>query len=290
MSSRIATTNPGILRIASGSLPEKEVRLIMARMMQKAKNILGKKLNTDYNLNVVKYQGTPVYAFAFVSRDLINIMQGLNPDGTERIKKELDKKCKAATITSMITLKQRKEKDLNKLYHSYFGNFYDEKTIIDPKVDYKGAEFSWADFQEAEDDIIRDYEPRYTVSKQNPLWQKYYDSVHTKVEVVPANAKDPEPETKHSVLEARYVDCDITNDDIRAIFAKYDTKGQYKLNWVNNTEFVREYYPIVTRNNGTVTVQFDPNTIDAQYAIHMQRKTYIKGQELVFNFPRMSYQ
>jgi len=289
MSSRIATTNPGILRIASSSLPEQQVREIMARMMQKAQGVLGKGMNTSYSLNVVKYQGTPVYAFAFVCRELINIMQGLNPDGTERIKKELDKTCKAATITSMRTLKKRKSNDFKELYHSYFGTFYDEEMQLDSKLDYKGSEFSWADFQEAEDNIKADYEPKYIKVVQKPLWQKYYDSVHQKVEVIPANPKDAEANTKHTVLQAKHVDCDITNEDIRAVFAKYDTKKQYKLRYQSN-EFERDYYPIVTRDNGTVTVQFDPCTIDAQYAIHMQTKTTIKGQELVFFFPKLNYE
>lgn len=289
----IATENPGVLYISSNKLDEKQVDSIMQRLFKKAQRILG-TVNTKYTLNVVKVGGVNLYTYVFVEdRSLVNIMAGLNKDGTLLVKKELDNKCKFARYKKH-DLEKEKDKKLKDLHAQFFG----PEKLKGHGTPYFGGAFGgpgkkmlWSDYQEQEDDIMHEYEPQYKYTKLNPLWETYNDSVHKDVKVLLATAKEPDNHVNNTVLEAINVPEWITPELIREHVKKYDTKGRYRLRWINRTEFVEDYYPIVTKTDDKIRVQFDPNTNDALYAIHMIRKLNIKQGNnthcLIFNLPRL---
>lgn len=287
----IATTNPGILYVSFKPFSESQISPLMKRVMEKAKTILGKNMDRRYTINSVKYGDKALYAYVFIeSRELINIMQGLNPDGTTRIQKDLDKNCKYVKLNKITAEKKRKQ-DLDKVYKKYLE--YSPDSLEDfKKSSYFGGYYGgegkgklWSDFQEEEDNVISDYEPKYIKKQLKPLWEKYVDSSIKNVDLVPASSKIPDDNVIPYVLEAKYVDNNVTNEIIRKVFLKYDTKKKYELVAKGSDDVERIYYPIVTRVGNTVRVKFDPDSTDARFAIHMQRKTTINGHNLVFNFP-----
>jgi len=295
MDTRIATENPGILFVSSKNLDNDQVGNVMDRVFEKAKITIGKQIDNHYKVNVVKYKDVPIYTYVFIEdKRLVNIMQGLNMDGTKRFKRILDTKCKAHRNKKDINIKNRK-KDLDNLYTNYFGNYYHEDNKNIGKGLYFGGYYGgsgqgklWSDFQEEEDNIVGDYELKYHIEKLPTLWEKYIDPIYNGVEVLPSAPKEPEDGTIANILETRNVESWVTDEMIRNIFVKYDTKKRYKLSEVNN-EIVNVYYPNIIRHDGTIRVIFDPDSNDAKYAIHMQRRTQIrkanKSCELFFNFP-----
>lgn len=295
MDTSIATENPGILFISSKTLDNGQVGDIMDRVFEKAKRIIGKQIDNRYRINVVMYKNVPIYTYVFIDdKRLINIMQGLNTDGTKRLKKTANTKCKAYRLKKETNMKNKK-KDLDELYTKYFGNYYDDKNPTIKPSAYFGGYYGgvgqgklWSDFQEEEDDIKHDYEMQYNIEKLPTLWEKYFDPVHKEVEVLPSAPKEVDDSVISNILEARNVESWVTDDMIRSTFIKYDTKKRYRLKEING-EIVNIYYPIITRTGTTVRVTFDPESNDARYAIHMQRRTsYSRNSQscyLFFNFP-----
>lgn len=293
----IATENPGVLYISSSQLNDEQVDSIMQRVFKKAKNILGGNyhIDTRYTLNIVKFQEKPIYTYVFIEdKRIINIIQGLNPGGTKRIKKEVDATCNYMKFRPEVNAKN-KDNALAKIYEKYFGNYY-KASKIDEKSLYFGGYYGgigkkhlWSDLQEEEDTIIDSYKEKHKFIKLDPLWEKYTDPVFKGVEVLPATCKMVDPSYSSVMLEARNVESWVTNDMLFSIFSRYDTKKQYKLREGDGKGDVSKlYYPLISRKDNSVFVSFEPNSNDAKYAIHMQRKTIVehsgKRQELVFNF------
>lgn len=272
------STNPGVYYINSGSLRKEAVETIVNGFIASVSKVLKRKnFKPEYNINVVMVKGTPVYSYAYIdSKEAVNALQGLNVDGTKRIELKQDIKCKYYKYKSKPNdLRKEMDRDLSTLHRKYFGNMWDEK--FDPKNMKPSKDFSWADYQEEEDDIKADYQPKYEKIQLPPLMKGYY--IHEKysdVQLMPARPRDD----IGTILACSGVGKNITVRDIRDVYAKYDTKGTYRLNLETGD---REYYPIVSKvGDDSFKIEFDPRSGDASYAIHMQRKTIIKGQELLF--------
>lgn len=272
------STNPGVYYINSGSLRKEAVETIVNGFIATVSKVLKKKnFKPDYSINVVMVKGTPVYSYAYLaSKEAINMLQGLNLDGTKRIELKPDVKCKYYKYKSKPNeLKKEMERDLSSLYRAYFDNMWDEK--FDPKNMKPSKDFSWADYQEEEDEIKANYMPKYEKISLPPLMKgSYSHEKYPDVQLLPARPRDE----IGKVLGCSGAGKNITCSDIRDVYAKYDTKGSYRFNI--NTE-TRDYYPIVTKvSDDAFKIEFDPSSGDASYAIHMQKKTIIKGQELLF--------
>lgn len=298
MDNRIATENPGVLFIQAPGLNEQQVSSIMNRMFSVSNKILKTKKSPGFRVNTVRVKDAPpIYSYVFVEdQRVVNIMQSLNPDGTKRLEKRLNKNCKYVKNTLQVNTKE-KNKRIAELYlrffgnteginhkSKYFGNYYDEngKNL--------GAGHLWSDFQEQEDDINGDYEPKYDIVKLDSLWKTYRDKEYN-VDVLPSKPKAQDTSVNQTILEAYHVDKSVTNEAIRNVFSKYNTKQRYKLVEGSNMDIERVYYPIVTRHEtpyhgSVVRVAFDPESNDARYAIHMERHITIAGKQLVFNFPK----
>lgn len=269
------STNPGVYFIESGTLRKAAVETIVNGFISSVGKVLKKNnFKPSYNINVVEVHGTPVYSYAYIeSRDAVNVFQGLNVDGSKRIKLEKDMTCKFHKLRGDI--KKNMEKELSSLYRSYFDNMWDEK--FDPKNMKPSKPFSWADYQEEEDDIKASYEPKSKkIQLPSLMKDSYQHEKYPKVELKLAMKKP----FIGDILGCSGAGKNITCSDIRDVFKIYDTRGNYQLNLLSGE---RDYYPIVTnKGDGTFMVEFDPRSDDASYAIHMQRKTIIKGQEILF--------
>jgi len=306
MNTSIVTENPGVLYVSKSGLDTKQVAAVIRRLLNVASKIPDVTVtNESFKVNIVKLKTstTSLYSYVFLEdTGIVNIMQGLNMDGTKRLLKQLKKSCKFFTQTPEVNMKEQYER-LRKFWKKTIGNTYCKEDHHDRTAPYmgnyyakvgnkiinRGLGLSWADFQEQEDNINYDYQPQYDIITLPSLWKTYVDSV-TGSEVLPAHPKERIANYKHTVLEANHVDKSISLDQIRKIFLRYDTKKHYILKAVGSDDIERVYYPIVTRyetqNRGSVIrVEFDPESSDAQYAIHMERQLTVNKQQLSFNFP-----
>lgn len=272
------STNPGVYYINSGSLRKEAVEVIINGFISSVSKIIKKKnFKPNYDINMVMVKGTPVYSYAYIdSKEAVNVLQGLNTDGSKRIELKPDTKCKYYKYKSKPNdLKKEMERELSSLYREYFDDMWDEK--FNPKNMRPSKDFSWADYQEEEDNIKANYQPKFEKIVLPPLMKSYYThEKYSGVQLQPARPRDE----IGTILGCSGVGKNITCKDIRDVYSKYDTKGGYRFNI--NTES-RDYYPIVSKiGDDSFKIEFDPSSGDASYAIHMQRKTVIKGQELLF--------
>jgi len=270
------STNPGVFYIQSGANTYKVVESVVKSLIANAYKVLGEKnKNPNYTINVVKVGGKPVYSYAFIEdKRIINMLQGLNTDGTKRIQLKPDQSCKHYKLKPN-KLRESLDKSLKSLYREYFDNMWEDN--FKPELHMKPSKsFSWADYQEEEDSIKYDHSPKVIKVELPPLLTTPFTSEG--INVLPAA---PRQDVKNK-LAASGLGNNITVDDIRSIFSKYDSRGNYR--WNTKTE-IRDYFPIVNKTSDTVTIEFDPYSLDSSYAIHMQKKTIIKGQELLFYSP-----
>ena len=271
------STNPGVYYINSGSLMKTHIETIVKGFIALCSKTLGNKVpfNPDFNINVVMAKGTPVYSYVYInSKEAVNMAQGLNPNGTKRIKYENDKTCKYYKL-KQAALERSLKGDLQELYTEYFGDMWNDNFNV--KNIKPSKPFSWADYQEKEDDIKADHCPKQKAIVLAPLMNKSYSHPqYSGITMLPAQ---PRSDISHT-LGCSGLGKNITAKDIRDVYCKYDTKGNYRL---DITSGERDYYPVVNKvSEGSFTVEFDPSSSDASYAIHMQRKTVIKAQEILF--------
>jgi hypothetical protein len=270
------STNPGVYYINSGSLKKESIETIVKGFIGLCSTVLkNKNFKPEYNINVVMVKGNPVYSYVYInSKEAVNLAQGLNPNGTKRIKYEADKACKYYKLKPQ-ALERSLKGDLAELYEDYFGDMWKENFNV--KNMKPSKPFSWSEYQEKEDDINMDYKPKQKSIVLEPLMSKSYThEQYNGISLLPAQPRDD----VRNVLGCSGLGKNITAKDIRDVYSKYDTKGNYRLN-LNSGE--RDYYPIVNNvSEGSFTIEFDPCSSDASYAIHMQRKTIIKAQEILF--------
>lgn len=85
-----------------------------------------------------------------------------------------------------------------------------------------------------------------------------------------------DPKFMHNILKTQYVPNWITKADLKAEFAPYASDRVTRQERLVKGNRIEETYPFVNINDNRVAfIIFDPSTHDAQFALHMMKKTVI---------------
>lgn len=81
----------------------------------------------------------------------------------------------------------------------------------------------------------------------------------------------------HNVLKCKEVPFWITKDDLKREFNPYASDNKSIRFHIIGGKKIKDSYPIIDLNNdsGTAFITFDPDTKDAQFALHMTKKIYL---------------
>jgi len=203
-----------------------------------------------YNLILNKQGDSYGIAFVYVSNEEVyNMILGKNPDGTKRIK----------------YTKKLKEKPTTR--SSNWGDSSDDEEIIDTIV----------------------LEPLIVLEpiKLNNMQKQYYLEP---IDLVINRALIYNLEDKyiHNILKTKKIPHWITNLMIKNLFSPFASDNTTKYSRIIKGKKIMETYPFVNINkDGICFIIYDSKTNDAQFALHMMKKTTItqdnKSITLVFN-------
>lgn len=297
--------HPKIIHITTSVLDHAQVTSMMNQTRERIAKVLGRPIRCDFDVNVVcKSSGTDMknrLGFSYVwctNPEVSNILCGLNPDGSARVKK----------VTEVVKAAPKPES-------TSWADMCDEDELDKP-IKSK----SWADVvdeEEAEADrVVTKLVPlpplfeltSWPITKEQErfLLDKYPDDVKDGsviIKVIPSEIKNlatvKEGETGygcvHNVLYSHSVIAKGTNvDHIRQKFIQFasdPTNGITKKS--PDGKILRSNYPIVKIVNVTSKqgsslrcfITFDPTTHDAEFALLMRRQTWVDGQQLIFISP-----
>lgn len=249
------------------------------------RNQYDKKITSKFMINLIKGPGGESYGIGFVfisNPQVYNLILGKNPNGSDRIEYRPDPSWKPS----------------DKL----------EKEVIDEPEFTQGK--SWAEFMEEEEEYnrkVKEFEnkdicPQIPVILE-PLMKlvpmqltkeqinERYDKIKKSKEdfnpndvpdkvvfsIERAGVNQVEYKFMHNVLKCKRVHPDITSNDIKLLFTPYVSDSVTKYEKVVKGKKIVESYPFINSNNdGTFYIIFDPATTNAQFALHMTKKTILK--------------
>jgi hypothetical protein len=203
-----------------------------------------------YNLILNKQGESYGIAFVYVSNDEVyNMILGKNPDGTKRIK--YNKKLKEKPTTRS----------------SNWGDSSDDEEIIDTIV----------------------LEPLIVLEpiELNDMQKQYYLEP---IDLVIKRALIYNLEDKyiHNILKTKKIPHWITHLMIKNLFSPFASDNTTKYSRIIKGKKIMETYPFININKDCICfIIYDNKTNDAQFALHMMKKTTItqdnKSITLVFN-------
>ena len=282
--------NPHILHVKSGVAYDWQLLNSLKAALSEAERKLGRQIDCKYNVNIIVGRNGKLYGLGYIwvtNEEVYYMLMGKNPDGTDRVEYIPDPFWK----TPLKPLEDALE-EIDELCSS-----------------------SWADYCEAEDSIVEQYEPRMVKKYLPPLIELPgydYDAEQLKYiqalaieqghqgevpkkgyfHISPAFVQDIDEKYCRNVLCARNVPMWITEKDLKSAFVPYVSDSKTPISRKSKGVKVTDTYPFVCINEKRVAfITFNPSTRDAQFALLMMRKvsmTKMNGKEkqtclLVFN-------
>ena len=256
------------------------------------------ELDRRFRVNfITNKEGEPLgLAFAFFMDPAIyHMVLGQNPDGSERYIEQDDPSWKPPSKDDLVnesgwsvSAKYDKSKswaDETEEAEQAERKFTCPKirTPLPPLIVIPPVRLTDVQMEEKRQDIIEENEGKLDF---DPL------KVHVPREeyliIQEAQVKSVESKYRHDVLKAIGVPDWITPSHIKTIFTPYVTDANTKDKRVVHGATVVEPYPFVniSEKDGKrfVFVTFDPQTTNAQFALHMQMKTIVRDK--IDNVPR----
>lgn len=293
----------------TGVATEAQIRAVVEEMHRRLEQVVGRRLPTTFNINVVTGKGGILIGFTYIwvsNSEVYYAFVGKNLDGSERIKWVFDETYPLTEDAWM-----GNEEWLDK-YQSQIDSVED---IYLPNgtwlSDYEHTEDSWQLFLDDPEFAKKPVRMEPLVPTlgymMTPAQKAAYQTMEAnnrnpdhlvgpgRIFFLQATFKKIEPGFSTSTLKASRIPRGITAADLKAVFQKYVSSPQFKYGHKVNGVLVQESYPVITfatanDRDGNVTtnvfVKFNPQSNDAGFAQLMQQRTIIRknGKDEVLHF------
>jgi|LakMenEpi03Aug12_release.lakeMendotaPanAssembly.Ray.scaffolds.fasta_scaffold157991_3 hypothetical protein len=230
-----------------------QIKNVFNNAFEKYKLNHNKNIECSFYYNLILNKEGVSYGIAFVyvsNKEVYNMILGKNPDGTERLKH--NKKLKAKKSNQSIN----------------WGDSSDDEEIIDTII--------------LEPLIV--LEPIQLNDEQKP----YYIEPVVNLVINRALIYKLEDKYIHNILKTKKIPHWITHLMIKKLFSPFASDNTTKHSRIIKGKKITDTYPFVNINkDGICFIIYDVKTNDAQFALHMMKKTTItqdnKTITLVFN-------
>jgi len=272
-----------------------QIRTAFNEALTKYQKENGVNLNCRYRINLLTDREGNSFGTAFIfvtNSEVYHMLLGKNPDGSDRIEYMDDPSWEPPKDNEMVN--------------------ESGWTSVTDSLDY--SNMSWADICDEEEEFERQKEeeekrfvcpqiaieleplmtlPPYKLTPQQIEDKKYkiIQENEGKEDFDPSLVTIPEyayfgvdramvipvdPKFMPNILKTQNVPDWITKEDLKAQFTPYASDSRTIQERTIKGRRVEETYPFVNINEGRVAfIIFDPSTHDAQFALHMMKKTQI---------------
>ena len=246
-------TNDHFLYVESGTATNDQLISCLTEAIQKYLVSKPKSFSPKFKSNIItKHDGT-TYGYGYVwveDLKLSNILIGLNPDGSKRVKEIED--------TDWVA-----DSNVEKEYHEWLS------------LPLVGK--SWVEIADIEDE----FQAKLTRPK---LYQPLEPLIVLEgFKMLKASVSEKESHITTNKLFCSSVHSDIHEKDIKEVFEPFSTSKSMKKGSSN-----QHRYPEIgletKKGSSTVLVTFDPSTNDGMFALLMTRRVLIKGHTLYFDY------
>lgn len=282
------------LYIVSGQATEQQIYDAFRQMVFEYQKKTGLPVQSKWKVNVpINKEGKPIgLAYVFVTDPaMYHMILGRNPDGSERIQ----------YIDNPAYVKGDDNINDYGWANMDLSQFETLPSIIPPGMSW--AEFDEWETQREKEEIKPKIEikleplmslPPFKMTSQqmidernkiiekekvkpgfDPALLQISDTAYFKV--YPAAVKHVEYKYMSNVLKADKVPSFVTPEILKSQFTPFASDHRTKYERSVKGQIIQEAYPFVSiDNNRTAFVVFDPKTTDAQFALHMMKRTVIK--------------
>ena len=291
------------LYVQTGKATHEQLSRSIAQAVDEVSQELDRNIECRFKINIVKDREGNSYGFAFVfltNPEVYHMLLGRNPEGTDRVEYHEDPSWVAPEPEEVETPEPEPTNKTDSVT-------VDDWTSMSSPWSMTGYS-CWADMADDEEDEemqLLERQSKYTAPKVRvelptlmtlpPYNYETYNDSNQKVEnvgyfgVSPAYVTDMDSKYSCNVLRARDVPTWINESDIKREFSAFSSDQDTVVERTIKGIKKRDTYPFVNivedthRRRGEepassriVFITFDPFTKDAQFALHMMKKTSIK--------------
>lgn len=272
-----------------------QIRLAFREALTNYKIATGKSLDCRYRVNLVENREGKSFgiAFVFITNSAVYYMLlGKNPDGSDRIEYiddpswvtpsdgELTNDSGWSSISDPVYTPGMSWADVSDYEMEFEKKIEEERNRyvcpkmaiqLEPLMVLPPFKLTPQQIDEKRAKIITDNEGK---TDFNSDLVEIPDLAYFGVDRAMATPVDPK--FMHNILKCKEIPPWVTKEDVKMQFAPYATDSKTLQERFIKGRKVEETYPFVNINDDRVAfIIFDPSTHDAQFALHMMKKTLI---------------